>query len=248
MRPRPLLPDGDSSGDRGAGSAFPSTRWSELALRGPDDPRAREAFEILAARYFRPVAAYVRARFAKGDDEAQEAAQEFFLWMLETGFLARADRERGSFRGLVKTSLANFLHDAERRRRTWKRGGTARFVDVDGADGPLPIPDAAGRTPEQALDDLWRRETLVRALSLLEAELAARGKEVTFRVFRDWYLGDEELGHAELAGRNGLSATDVSNRLADAKRRFRACLRAAVMDTVQRDDDLRAELAWLLSP
>ena len=37
----------------------------------------------------------------------------------------------------------------------------------------------------------------------------------------------------------------VSNALAYAKKRYRAHLRQAVVETVHNDDELRAELAWL---
>jgi hypothetical protein len=39
---------------------------------------------------------------------------------------------------------------------------------------------------------------------------------------------------------------DVSNHLALAKNRYRAHLRSAVLETVGGDEELRAELAWLL--
>jgi len=228
-------------------SAFPSTRWSRLLA----DPTAgssdgREALEELARRYWRPIAAYARARCARNDDEAREAAQEFFLWMLATGFLARADPARGSFRGFVKRSLANFLHDRERRRRSQKRGGDRRLVPLEDEDGIPRLADP-GATPEEHLDAHWRAELLARATDALEAELAAKGKHVVFAVFRDFFLADEECDYAALAARHGITKVDVSNHLSLAKRRYRAHLRAAVLETVGSDEDLRAELAWLFA-
>ena len=225
--------------------AFPTTRWSRL-LADPEagSQVARDAFEALARRYWRPIAAYTRARFARTDDEARDAAQEFFLWMLESGFLAKADPRRGSFRGFVKRSLANFLHDRERGRRTEKRGGGRRLVPLDG-DEAVPHPPDPGVGPDELMDDLWRRELLAQATDALEAELRGKGKDVAFEVFRDFYLGDEELDYEAVADRHGLTRVDVSNQLQLAKKRYRAHLRSAVLETVQGDDDLRAELAWL---
>ena len=226
------------------GLAFPTTRWSTLLAGRSDAEAAREAFEALARRYWGPVAAYVRARFAKTDDDAREATQEFFLWMLEGGFLERADPARGRFRGFVKRSLANFLHDAARRRRSVKRGGTRTALSFERDDLP-PVPDPSGRNPEAVLDDLWRKELLAQGADRLEAELTERGKRVTYEVFRDYFLGDEELDYRQVAARHGVTTTDVSNHLAFAKKRYRAHLRAAVLETVQSDEDLRAELSWL---
>jgi len=229
--------------------AFPSTRWSELVAGpgqgDPDGAAARAAFEALAVRYWRPVAAYVRARGARDDDEARDATQDFFVWMLESGFLARLDRSRGTFRGFIKRTLKNFLHDLERKRRTVRRGGTRNLLPLSGAEGDLDLPDPAGRDPEALLDDVWRQELLARALDGLEAELAARGKQRTFRVFRDYFLSEEELDYAAVAARHDMTGVDVSNALAAAKKRFRAHLRACVLETVGGDEDLRAELAWL---
>ena len=220
-----------------AGAAFPSTQWSRLV--GGD---ARSGLETLAQRYWRPVAAYVRTRWARTDEEARDAAQEFFLWVLERDLLAKADPTRGRFRGFIKTSLANFVHDLARRRRTAKRGGDRAFVPMDAT--PLDLPDP-GASPDAVLDAAWRATLVEEASAALERELVAAGKGEAFAVFRDYFLGEEELDHAALAARHGISITDVSNRLAYAKRRYRQQLRRAVQETVEDDDDLRAELAWL---
>jgi RNA polymerase sigma-70 factor (ECF subfamily) len=230
---------------RDTSQAFPTTRWSHILA----DPEAgsqgtRDALETLAQRYWRPIAAYARAKFASTDDEAREAAQDFFLWMMESGFLGKADPDRGSFRGFVKRSLVHFLHDRERRRRTEKRGGGRRFVPIDG-DETVPHPPDPGKGPEEHLDDLWRRELLAQATDALEAELRAKGKDVTFEVFRDFYLEDQELDYEAVGARHGITKVDVSNQLQHAKARFRAHVRSAVLETVGGDEDLRAELAWL---
>lgn len=231
-------------------ASFPTTRWSRLlADPAADSAAARQAFETLARRYWRPIAAYIRTRWAKSDEDARDAAQEFFLWMLDRGFLAHADPARGRFRGFLKTSLGNFLHDLERKRRTVKRGGNRRVLslanDQGNADAPLDLPDPAGRSPQALLDDLWRKELLAQAVDSLEAELRDRGKGVTFEVFRDYFLADSDPDYATVAKRYRITTVDVSNHLSYAKKRYRAHLRLAVLETVQNDDDLRAELAWL---
>ena len=240
-------PRSESGSDLAAGLSFPSTRWS-LVLADPAAGSAgsRGAFEALARRYWRPTLAYVRARWAQNDEDARDATQEFFLWMLEGNFLAHADPSRGRFRGLVKKSLANFLHDLERKRRTLKRGGARRFQPLQDEQGePWEPPDPAGRSPEDVLDDEWRRTLLAQAAEGLEAELSGAGKRVVFEVFRDYFLEEEDLDYAAVARRHGITTVDVSNHLTQAKRRYRAHLRAAVLETVQGDADLRAELSWL---
>lgn len=227
------------------GAAFPSTRWSLLRAGGAAaDAGAARALDELARLYWRPIAAYARSRWVASDDEAREVAQDFFVWVLESGFLARADRGRGSFRGFVKRALARFLADRERARRTAKRGGTRRRVPFEGP--VLELADDAQRAPDELLDDLWRKALLAQAVEALERDLRAREKELAFEVFRDCVLADEDVDHRTVAARHGITPVDVMNRLAFAKERFRAHLRAAVAATVGADDELRAELAWLL--
>lgn len=227
---------------------LPSTCWSRLlADPAAGSVAARRAFETLAQSYSRPIVAYVRARGARSDEDAREEAQEFFLWMIESGFLGRADPSRGRFRGFLKRCLANFLHDRKREQRTVKRGGGRSPLRLEDENDQLrEIPDPAARSAEELLDDLWRQELLSSAADSLEKELHALGKERTFLVFRDYFLGDEDLDYGHLAERHGISKVDVSNELTAAKKRYRAYLRQAVLETVQDAQELRAEFQWLL--
>ena len=231
--------DASSTAAAGGGSAFPSTRWSRILASG--DARDLEA---LARTYWRPIRAYLAARFRLGDDDADDLAQEAFAWMLETRFLDRADPDRGRFRGLLKKALGRFAVERLRRDAAQRGGGRVHEAiepDRDPADPKLPSPD-------QVLDAAWRRELVERARGTLEAGLAAEGRSSTWLVFRDWFLDEDagtDLDHAALAARHGISKADVSNRLEYAKRRFRAVLRALVAETTDSDDALRDELAWL---
>ena len=130
---------------------------------------------------------------------AREETQAFFVWMLERGFLERADPARGRFRGFIKKSLANFLHDRERGRRTVKRGGTHEVLALPEGDEAGALPDPAGRPPEAVLDELWRRELLAHAADALERELREQGKARVFAVFHDYFLGEEDLDYAAVA-------------------------------------------------
>jgi len=237
---------GDPPTDGKAAQAFPSTRWSRIL--GSGSQGTLPDVESLAQAYWRPVYGYVRARFAKSDDEAVDCTQDFFLWMIERGFLGRADPERGRFRGFLKVSLRNFLSDRERAARAQRRGGDRVHLRLhfDGEDLPALEPDAKARTPDEILDDLWRSTLVERATQTLEQELRALGKEIYFEVFRDYFLSSEEgLDYQAVADRYGISTVQVSNHLAHAKKRYRHLLRAAVMETVSNPEELEAELHWL---
>jgi RNA polymerase sigma factor (sigma-70 family) len=223
-------------------SAFPGTRWSLILATG-----GTRDLEALARVYWRPIRAYLAARFRLDDDDADDMAQEAFAWLLETRLLDRADPERGRFRGLLKTSLGRFALERFRRRDAKKRGGGEIHEAIVPERDPA---DPRGRSPDEVLDDAWRRELIERARAALESELEAGGRRSTWLVFRDWFLdedGNRDVDHAVLAARHGISRTDVSNRLDYAKRRFAAVLRALVAETTDCDDSLRAELAWLFA-
>lgn len=226
--------------EAGGGSAFPSTRWSRILADG-----GGRDLEALARTYWRPIRAYLAARFRLGDDAADDMAQEAFAWMLETRLLDRADPERGRFRGLLKKALGRFALEQLRRRDAAKRGGGRVHEAIE----PDRVPaDAKVPSPDQVLDSAWRRELIERAQGALEAELEAGGRHSTWLVFRDWFLDEDaakDLDHAALAARHAISKPDVSYRLDYAKRRFRAVLRSLIAETTDSEDALRDELAWL---
>jgi RNA polymerase sigma-70 factor (ECF subfamily) len=222
-------------------AAFPSTQWSRILA----DPSRRD-LEALARTYWRPIHAYLAARLRLPADAAEDLAQDAFAWMLQTRLFDRADPARGRFRGLLKQALANFAIEHLRRQGAQKRGGGSVHEPIDAAHDRA---DPQGRSPDQILDDAWRRELLERARERLERELEASGRGAYYRVFRDYFLHDggavDEIDHGALAARHGISTTDVSNWLDYAKRRYRALLRGIVVETVHGEDDLQQELRWL---
>ena len=229
-----------------AGPGFPSTCWSRIQADGDD-----AALETLARGYWRPIHAYLRRALRRGDDEARDLAQDFFVWMIETGFVRKADPARGRFRAFLKTALRRYVTDGDRRRAAAKRGGGRRFVPLAGGESDsvafeLPAND---RAPDAILDDAWRAEVIVTALQRVEERLARDGRSVVYAVFRDYFLDPQDgVDYAAVAARHGLSNADVSNHLQRAKALYRAELRAAVADTTQSPGDLEEELAWLLGP
>lgn len=225
---------------------FPETRWSRIVGRGSGASTLPD-IEALAAAYWLPVYGYVRASRGASVDDAKDATQDFFMWMLERGFFNRADPERGRFRGFLKVSLRNFLNDRSRTAKASKRGGDRMHLRLDfGDEEAAALELAGGESPEVVLDSLWRAALVERATETLEAELRALGKTVQFEVFRDYFLNDQDdLDYKEVAARYDLTASQVSNYLMHAKKRYRTLLRTAVMETVSSPEELDEELTWL---
>lgn len=224
---------------------FPTTRWSQIRPGAASDgEREAAALESLAQQYWRPIRAYLRTALAQSSEDSSDLAQDFFVWMLETGFLGKADPSRGRFRAFVKTALRHYVADGNRRKRADKRGGERRFVPID-APSVLDVPDAS-LPPDEALDATWRADLVARALARVEDELRRDGRDVVYAVFRDYFLdAAPDVDYRVLASRHGISTVDVSNFLARAKNLYRSHLRSIVLDTVQGPDDLDEELRWL---
>ena len=224
---------------------FPSTCWSRFIGDVPTSEAHREsAATELATRYWKPIYGYVRATWAKSNEDAKDLTQDFFVWMLESGFVSRADPARGRFRGFVKTALNHYLSDERRRDRSQKRGGDRTLLTLDASD-PLPalqLPDPAGRTPEQILDDAWKDELLSRAESMLRDTLHREGRESAFEVFRDYYLSEaEDLDYRQAAAKYGVAEGEILNRLRTAKKRYLAILKGLVAESVGGEAELAEE-------
>src|SRR5258705_212442 len=201
---------------------FPSTCWSRVMDGAAGDRRT--ASEELANAYWKPIYAYIRAKWAKTNEDAKDLTQDFFLWMMESGTLSKADPNRGRFRAFVKVALEHYLIAEQRRLAALKGGGDRRILALDAAPdelNALGIPDPAGRPPEEALDGAWRNDLLARAAARLETVLKEEGKETYFRIFRDYHLGASgKVEYRDVATRYGIGEKDVDNHLIHAKKRF----------------------------
>jgi len=237
---------------------FPTTCWSQVdpgAAQDGDGRLTDPGLERLASRYWRPIRDWLRAELRLDRDAAAELTQDFFVWVIESGFLRKADRERGRFRAFLKVALRNYARDANRRATAARRGGGRRFFSletpVDGATEaePFDTADPNALRPDELLDARWRRELVQTALQELEKELEATGKTAMFATFRDYFLdASPDVDYRAVAQRNGITVTDVTNWLTRTKKRFRAHLLAIVTDTVRDAAALEEELRWLFQP
>ena len=76
----------------GGASRFPTTRWSAITGFHSDDPTVRaRSFETLVAAYWKPVYKYVRVKWRRSIEDAQDLTQAFFLRAMEKEFFAGYD-------------------------------------------------------------------------------------------------------------------------------------------------------------
>jgi RNA polymerase sigma-70 factor (ECF subfamily) len=178
------------------------------------------------------VYAYLRRRYGLGDDEGRDGTQEFFLWTLESDLFEKADPARGSFRGLLKTALRNFVFGEHRRAGRRKRGGGVAHVSLEFSEPPV-LDEGLG--PDESLDAQWRRDVMHRALGAVGGDAAELARAFYF----------EGRSYEQIAQARGMSVKDVENRLAAARKRLAAAVADVVAETVEGPDALREELRAL---
>ena len=241
--------------DIGAGGGrFPITRWSAIvAARSDDQAERSRAMETLIAAYWKPVYKYIRIRWRKSNEDAKDLTQGFFARALEKDFFRGYDPAKARFRTFLRTCLDGFISNEEKAAHRIKRGGEAVLLSLDfeSAEGEIrlaEIPDS--ETMDDYFDREWVRSLFELALESLRAECEAAGKELHFRLFELYYLdGASEAGkmtYDQLAREMNLSASNVTNYLAFARREFRRIALEKLREITATDEEFRREARSLL--
>jgi len=234
-------------------AAFPATRQTLVRGLGSADPEARAAaYDGLARSYWQPVYVYIRLRWRKSPEDAQDLTQAFFARVLEREYLAAYDPAKARFRTFVRMCLDRFLANEARTSSRLKRGGgqTMTALDFSRVDADLATharsddPD-----PEQWLHREWIRALFADALEELRRRADGAGHAVAFTLFARYDVdGDDERRptYASLADETGVRVTDVTNELAWARRLFREIVLDRLRRVCATDEEFRAEARDLL--
>ncbi len=235
------------------GDRFPATRWSAVfGARSGDAAERTRSLEILIAAYWKPVYKYIRLKWRRTGEDAQDLTQEFFVRAMEKDFFAGYDPARARFRTFLRACLDGFLSNQHKAAGRIKRGGGATHLplEFEHAEGEIaameiPAPDDLDRY----FDNEWTRSLFGLAVEALRAECRERGKEIHFVIFEQYDLepaGPDRPTYAALAQRHGLPVTQVTNYLAFARREFRRLLLEKLREITVSDDEFRLEARFLL--
>jgi RNA polymerase sigma factor (sigma-70 family) len=233
---------------------FATTRWSLIlsaANSESEEEKTREALEELCRTYWRPVFSFVCRRGYSMED-AQDLTQDFFVKILEPGWLQHADPNRGRFRSLLLKSLQNFLINAAGRTHARKRGGEVKFISWDDwmADAPsqLSISDRAitSLAPERLFDLRWAVTVVEHALRRLREECESKGKRRLFHALSSHLTAErDEVSFAQLSTELGIAESAVIKQLYNLRQRYRSLLRDEVAHTVADPAELEDEIRYL---
>jgi RNA polymerase sigma factor (sigma-70 family) len=239
------------------GVPFEATHWTLVFLSAqkssPDETGPQDALGSLCRLYWPPLYTFVRRR-GYGPADAQDLTQDFFIHLLESHALAKADRTRGRFRTFLLAALKNFLASAHERSQALKRGGGQEFLPLDGV---LAEAEAAAQLDEGKCADIpgeedrqfeqrWAVTLVGRALEQLRAALAAEGKEQLYEELQVFVTGSGPLpDQAATAKRLGLPFATLRTHIRRLRERYREILRAEVARTVAAPAEIDEELRHL---
>jgi len=236
---------------------FPATRWSAIVAARSADPSERaRALDVLTAAYWKPVYKYIRMRWGKSTEDAQDLTQEFFARLVEKNLFDGFDPARARLRTFLRSCIDHVVANQDRGDQRLKRGGGALHLSLDfpAADGELKHLDPAV-PPEMDVffEREWARSVFAAGVARLRVHLAAQDKSVYFRIFERYDLLDALPGGPEkrptyqhLATELGLAETDVTNYLAFARREFRRIVLDFLRETTASDEEFRREARSLL--
>jgi RNA polymerase sigma factor (sigma-70 family) len=228
---------------------FPATRHSTLArIRGADEAERRRGLQALAEAYWRPVYGYLRLQWRRPHEEAADLAQDLFAQILHKGLLASFDPRRARLRTFLRLCIDSLVAGQDRAARRLKRGGAEQVVSFDAAEARASYERVAApaESPEALFEKEWARGLFAAALQRLRERCQREGKEQQYQLLEQYELGDERPTYAELARRFDIAATDVTNRLAWARRQLRAAVLDLLREHTASDAEFRDEARALL--
>jgi RNA polymerase sigma-70 factor (ECF subfamily) len=231
-----------------ADPTFRTTRWSIVVAAAGDAPASREALATLCATYWYPLYAYARRRGHDANDAA-DLVQGFFAALLDKGWVADADKERGRFRAFLLTAFQRFAGKERRRDAAAKRGGGRAVLSLDFDDGEtrLAAEAPADADPERAFERRWALTLLARALDRTRREFEDAGRADVFAALAPRLGGDDARPGAEVAASLGMTENAVRVAAHRLRARHRENVRAEIRDTVADDASVEDEIRRLMA-
>jgi RNA polymerase sigma-70 factor (ECF subfamily) len=215
----------------GPAEGFPDTEWGLVSrLRDPAGGRYRAGLEALCNRYWKPVYVYLRAAWAKTNEDAKDLTQAFFLWLIEGDALRRFQPERGGFRRYLRVVLRSFVGHHETALQALKRGGRAQLVSLEGSTPSMEdvVADPKSVGPEEAFQRVWVVEVVKQAIERVRQRRLSGGDALSWHVYEEYALAPnaQRPTYVQLAARLGLKENDVNARLVAIRREIRAEIRS----------------------
>jgi RNA polymerase sigma factor (sigma-70 family) len=243
----------DESHEIAGGDRFPITRRSVVEAAQSIDAEERErAMEALCASYWRPVYKYIRLRWNRPAEDAQDLTQGFFVTVLERDLLAKYYPSKSRLRTYLRLCVDSFVLNEDKSAKRQKRGGTFQHLALDFAGAEEEIGsktktiDIASVPSPESLEEFFEKEW-IRSLFALSVEdlrklCVAKERSRTFSIFEAYDLSEnKDTSYDQLAREYGISVTDVTNALSWARKEFREIALAHLREISGSEDEFQRE-------
>jgi RNA polymerase sigma-70 factor (ECF subfamily) len=238
-----------------AAGAFATTHWSavlDFSLRKSAPDRANAALTRLCRDYWPPLYRFVRRR-GYGRADAEDLTQGFFAYLFEKQAFLNSDPNKGRFRTFLLVMLKRYLAANRAYESRQKRGGGEKMVCLDAGkleeierQDSNALATGAPQDEERLFEWNWATSLVDRAMVALRAEYAEGLKRRILQELEPFLSGGVGLPtHQAAAERLGVSQETLRSHLFRLRSRYRALLRAEVLRTVRKEEDIDAELRYL---
>jgi RNA polymerase sigma factor (sigma-70 family) len=233
-----------------AAGQFRTTHWSAVVRAGNSDSTdAASALDELCQVYWYPLYAFAR-RQGNSAAEAEDLTQGFFARLIEQGYVASADQEKGRFRTFLLTLFRRHMANEWNREHVQKRGGFQPKLSMDAAwaESRYGAEPAQGQGPDMLFARQWARILLDQVMNRLENDYRSSDRAKLFERLEACVAQDETaLRYSEIAEEVGLTEPAVKMAMQRMRARYRAILREEIAKTVVSPDDVDAEIKELFA-
>lgn len=225
---------------------FPATRHSVIArMQSADAGTRRQAFGDLVEGYWKPLRSYLRLQWRLPDVEAEELTQAFFSNAFEKEWLSHYDTGKARFRTFVRLCADRFVMNARQSAARIKRGGASEMVSLDAGSevtGAGAIQPSTGADAEERFRQEFVRALFERAFDEVRREYHAAGRQLHLTLFDRYDIDPaDDVSYASLAREFGLTSAQVTNALAQIRRRFRTHALRTLQTLCVSDEEFRRE-------
>jgi DNA-directed RNA polymerase specialized sigma24 family protein len=225
---------------------FPSTRYSAIErIRDVDPDARRAAFGDLVEGYWKPVYKHLRLTWRLDPEDARDFTQGFFADAFQKAWLEKYEPEKARFRTFVRVCADRFVMNMRQSASRLKRGGGAQALSLDFESVEREVSTRRSTTvpePDEFFHHEFVRALFDRAVQSVRVEYHASGRQVHFALFERYDLAESDgVSYADLAREFNLSPTQVTNYLAQVRRRFRERALEALRGLSGSDAEYRRE-------
>ncbi|MGJ8716528.1 MAG: RNA polymerase sigma factor [Maribacter stanieri] len=221
---------------------FQSTCWKHFReLHSGVAIREKRALNEICQTYWKPLYHFACALGCQHQD-AEDCVQGFLSRESTAQLFKTADPNKGRMRSLLLVAFKRFIFDIWKKNSAQKRG---RDTTVFQSDEEL-ISLENTLNPSIAYDQQWAIIIVEQAKSNLSQRYREQGNENLYSHLEPLIEDKGETDYKTLAETLNLSLSAVKSAIHRIRQRFGSEIRAAVAETVADENEIEAELSWLI--